>query len=41
MSFLVAAVVASALADGGGMAIALDDGTVWMVHDGEWVELAR
>jgi hypothetical protein len=39
VSFLVAAVVASALAEGGGMAIALDDGTVWMVHDGEWEEL--
>jgi hypothetical protein len=39
VTVLVAAVVASALAGDGGMAIALDDGTVWMVHDGEWEEL--
>lgn len=35
----VMAVVASALAEDGGTAIALDDGTVWMVYDGEWDEL--
>lgn len=35
----VAAIVASALAEDGGTAIALDDGTVWLVYDGEWAEL--
>jgi hypothetical protein len=35
----VLAVVASALAEDGGTAIALDDGTVWLVYDGEWDEL--
>jgi hypothetical protein len=35
----VLAVVASALADDGGTAVALDDGTVWLVYDGEWEEL--
>lgn len=39
MTVLLAAVVASALVDGGGTAVALDDGTVWMVYDGEWEEL--
>lgn len=38
MSPLVLAVVASALIDGGA-AIALDDGTVWLVYDDEWEEL--
>jgi len=35
---LVSVVVASALVDGG-TAIALDDGTVWLVHDGDADEL--
>lgn len=40
MSPLVLAVVASAMFDGGGAnAIALDDGTVWLVGDAEWEEL--
>ena len=39
MSPLVLAVVASAIASDGGTAVALDDGTVWMVYDGEWEEL--
>lgn len=39
MSVLAAAVVAAALAEGGGTAIALDDGTVWMVEGGAWEEL--
>lgn len=33
------AVVASALAEDGSTAIALDDGTVWLVYDREWDEL--
>jgi hypothetical protein len=38
VSLAVLAVVASAVV-GDGTAIALDDGTVWMVYDGEWEEL--
>jgi hypothetical protein len=33
------AVVASAVASDGETAVALDDGTVWLVHDGAWEEL--
>jgi hypothetical protein len=33
------AVVSSVLAGDGGTAVALDDGTVWLVYDGEWEEL--
>ena len=36
---LVMSVVASAAVSDGGMAIGLDDGTVWLVWDGEWEEL--
>jgi hypothetical protein len=39
MSLLALAVVASALVDDGGTAVALDDGSVWLVYDGEWEEL--
>jgi hypothetical protein len=36
---LVMSVVASAQVADGGMAIGLDDGTVWLVWDGEWEEV--
>lgn len=40
MSPLVLAVVAATMVDGGGgTAIALDDGTVWLIADGAWEEL--
>ncbi|MCB9560545.1 MAG: hypothetical protein H6709_14445 [Kofleriaceae bacterium] len=35
------AVVASAMVPDGGVAIGLDDGSVWLVWDGEWDELGQ
>jgi hypothetical protein len=39
VSPFVLAVVAAAAVDDGAIAIALDDGTVWRVGDGEWEEI--
>lgn len=39
MSPVLAALVATAVVEGAGTAVALDDGTVWMAYDGEWEEL--
>jgi hypothetical protein len=39
VSPFVLAVVAAAAVDDGSIAIALDDGTVWRVGDGEWEEI--
>ena len=39
MSPFVLAVIAATAVDDGAIAIALDDGTVWRVSDGEWEEI--
>ena len=39
MSVSVLAIVASVAVDDGGIGLALDDGTVWIVRDGEWEEI--